>query len=72
MEGVEIYALRTSRRETTLSAQVSAIAFYESLGYSAEGDVFEEAGIPHRNMRKRLRKLRQVRDLSPGTSPAHR
>ncbi len=35
-----------------LDAQVHALPFYERLGYKAVGDVFMEAGIPHRHMRK--------------------
>jgi len=38
----------------TLNAQLTALAFYERLGYRAEGPVFDEAGIPHRTMRKTL------------------
>lgn len=33
-----------------LHSQVSAIPFYEKLGFQAQGDVYDEAGIPHRNM----------------------
>lgn len=33
-----------------LSAQTHALAFYERLGFTAEGDVYMEAGIPHRHM----------------------
>jgi predicted GNAT family N-acyltransferase len=40
--------------EVRLSAQLSAMPFYEKLGFRAEGKVFEEAGIPHRNMRMPL------------------
>ena len=35
-------------------AQCHAIAFYERLGFTAEGPVFEEAGIGHRRMFRRL------------------
>lgn len=38
-----------------LHAQVQALGFYESLGFSARGDVFDEAGIPHRLMERTLR-----------------
>ncbi len=38
-------------REVVLSAQVHAIPFYERHGFSAFGAVYEEAGIPHRDMR---------------------
>jgi predicted GNAT family N-acyltransferase len=34
-----------------LNAQMSAITFYEKLGWIAEGPVFDEAGILHRKMR---------------------
>ncbi len=40
--------------EVRLSAQLSAVPFYEKLGFRAEGEIFEEAGIPHRNMRMSL------------------
>ncbi len=35
-------------------AQLSALDFYARHGFEAEGDVFEEAGIPHRLMRRPL------------------
>lgn len=41
-------------REAVLGAQVQAIGFYERLGFKAEGDVFDDAGIPHRTMRLAL------------------
>lgn len=37
-----------------LSAQTHAIGFYERLGYVAHGDIYEEAGIPHREMELRF------------------
>lgn len=37
-----------------LNAQCHAQGFYEKLGYTPLGDVFEEAGIPHISMEKRL------------------
>jgi len=37
-----------------LNAQTHAIAFYERLGYQAQGEEFLEAGIPHRHMTLRL------------------
>ncbi|MCU6433428.1 GNAT family N-acetyltransferase [Undibacterium sp. Jales W-56] len=33
-----------------LNAQISAEPFYSANGYSRDGDVFEEAGIPHISM----------------------
>jgi predicted GNAT family N-acyltransferase len=41
-------------REIALHARESAVGFYESLGYVAEGEVFTEVTIPHRKMVKRL------------------
>ena len=40
--------------ELYLHAQETAAGFYTRLGYEREGDAFEEAGIPHVAMRKRL------------------
>ena len=36
--------------EFELHAQVTAMPFYERLGFSSFGEVYDEAGIPHRNM----------------------
>lgn len=40
--------------EVFLDAQVDAIAFYQRLGFVAEGKIFMDAGIPHRHMRLKL------------------
>jgi predicted GNAT family N-acyltransferase len=37
-----------------LGAQVYAVGFYERLGYTAYGEEFDDAGIPHRWMRTQL------------------
>lgn len=37
-------------REPYLHAQVQAVPFYERLGFSREGEAFDEAGIPHVRM----------------------
>jgi predicted GNAT family N-acyltransferase len=37
-----------------LAAQTHAVGFYERHGFRAEGEVFEEAGIPHRRMFRRV------------------
>jgi predicted GNAT family N-acyltransferase len=39
-----------------LHAQVDAVAFYEKMGFTAQGEVFYEAGIPHRAMSKKSAK----------------
>jgi predicted GNAT family N-acyltransferase len=41
-------------REFRLSAQLSARGFYDHLGYADVGDVYDEVGIPHIAMQKRL------------------
>jgi YbgC/YbaW family acyl-CoA thioester hydrolase len=42
-------------REVALNAQRSAERFYARLGYAVHGEPFEEAGIPHIEMRRVLR-----------------
>jgi len=54
MEAVERRARQLGAREAALGAQVTAIPFYQRLGWTAEGPVFLDAGIPHRRMRKVL------------------
>jgi len=38
-------------REVVLSAQTHAIAFYARFGFVAEGEEYDDAGIPHQLMR---------------------
>ena len=33
-----------------LGAQTRALGFYEKLGFAAQGPIFDDAGIPHREM----------------------
>lgn len=49
-------ALRTRPGITraTLGAQTHAIGFYQKLGFVAEGPVYDDAGIPHRDMSRDL------------------
>ncbi|MCB2106440.1 MAG: GNAT family N-acetyltransferase [Rhodobacteraceae bacterium] len=48
--------LRTLACNTAaLNAQVSARDFYAALGFKAQGEIFEDAGIPHIHMRKNLK-----------------
>lgn len=39
-----------------LHSQVNAIPFYGKLGFIAQGPIYDEAGIPHRNMMMELQK----------------
>jgi ElaA protein len=41
-------------RRAKLGSQVHAVPFYERLGFVAEGPVYDDAGIPHRDMTMRL------------------
>ena len=47
-------ACARGHREAVLSAQVHATAFYRSHGFVEEGAEYLEAGIAHRDMRRRL------------------
>jgi predicted GNAT family N-acyltransferase len=38
-------------REVALSAQTQAMGFYRRFGFVAEGEQYDDAGIPHRMMR---------------------
>ena len=41
---------RSHLTEARLGAQIDAIAFYEALGFTPEGDPFQDAGLPHQEM----------------------
>lgn len=47
-------ARRRGDREVLLSAQVHALGFYRDEGFEPEGPVYEEAGIAHQAMWRRL------------------
>ena len=47
-------AAAQSLEEVYLHAQVSAIPFYEKQGFTAAGEIFFEANIPHREMLKKV------------------
>lgn len=55
MQAIEDEARHLGARRLVLSSQVSAIPFYERLGYVASGPVYDDAGIPHRDMARALR-----------------
>lgn len=48
-------ALQQGYTQFKLGAQTHAISFYEALGYTAYGDQFLDAGIPHYFMKKQVR-----------------
>jgi predicted GNAT family N-acyltransferase len=47
-------ARRRGFAEAVLDSQTYAIPFYERLGFTAEGEEFDDAGIPHFLMRRKL------------------
>jgi ElaA protein len=54
MRAIMDAARRAGVRELQLESQTHALAFYERLGFVAEGPEFDDAGIPHRLMRLAL------------------
>ena len=55
MEFAAVTASRDGAEEIILGAQLTAREFYTRLGYVQEGAVFNDAGIQHVKMRKKLR-----------------
>ncbi|MEN8178028.1 MAG: GNAT family N-acetyltransferase [Pseudomonadota bacterium] len=53
--------------ELFLNAQLTALPFYQRQGFQAEGDVFDEAGIPHQRMTRQPQKT----ESSPGFMEAN-
>ena len=47
-------AKERGHKEVLLSAQVHALEFYRRQGFQPVGEIYEEAGIPHRDMRRTL------------------
>ena len=47
-------ARKRGHAEVVLSAQLQAAEFYREHGFAAEGKVYEDAGILHQKMRKKL------------------
>ena len=54
MHAAENVIRRDGFKTCSLSAQVQARPFYESLGYVAEGEEYLDEGCPHILMRKQL------------------
>ncbi len=51
LHGLMQEAQQRGYKELLLASQLHAMPFYEKSGFVAEGDVFDDAGIPHRTMR---------------------
>lgn len=58
--------------EAVLSSQVHAIPFYERFGFVAEGQEYDDAGIPHRTMRLPLYDRRPADLAGGGPEPSMR
>jgi len=54
MRALEEHAQKLGHHEVILGAQVSAVRFYERIGYESYGGLFLDAGIEHRMMRRPL------------------
>ncbi|WP_330295963.1 GNAT family N-acetyltransferase [Streptomyces sp. NBC_00503] len=54
VRAIEAEAERRGLAAVDLGAQTHALGFYERLGYVAYGPEFQDAGIPHRSMRRAL------------------
>ena len=54
LEALTAEARKRGHVEVVLSAQLQAMEFYRGFGFVAEGKVYEEAGILHQAMRKKL------------------
>lgn len=54
LETLMAEARKRGHAEVVLSAQLQAAEFYRNFGFVAEGKVYEDAGILHQQMRKKL------------------
>lgn len=51
---MDVLRTRPGVTHAMLGSQVQAMGFYEKLGFAAQGDVYDDAGIPHRDMIREL------------------
>lgn len=52
--GMDVLRARPGITRAKLGAQTHAIGFYEKLGFVADGPIYDDAGIPHRDMIREL------------------
>lgn len=52
LEALVTAARERGHEEVALSAQTHALAFYRRHGFVEEGEVYDDAGIPHQAMRR--------------------
>ena len=53
LQGLIDEAGRRGMAQLALSAQTHALGFYRRFGFLPEGEVYEEAGLPHQVMTRR-------------------
>lgn len=54
VEGAELFSKEQGYNTITLGAQITALGFYERMGYIKEGELFLDANIEHYKMNKTL------------------
>jgi ribosomal protein S18 acetylase RimI-like enzyme len=54
IEGLERHLVERGVTYFSMHARMTAVGFYEKLGYSKVGEEFSEVGIPHVRMEKRV------------------
>lgn len=54
VEYAEAHAKDLGYKSMECNARLSAVPFYEKMGYHTEGDLFHEVTIPHYHMKKQL------------------
>lgn len=51
---MDVLRSRSGITHAGLGAQVGAMGFYRKLGFAPQGEVYDDAGIPHQNMIREL------------------
>ncbi|SNR33047.1 GNAT family N-acetyltransferase [Puniceibacterium sediminis] len=51
-QGIVLLRSEPTVTEIALGAQVHAIPFYEKLGFAVSGPIYDDLGVPHREMRQ--------------------
>ena len=54
LEALMAEAQKQGHKEVSVSAQLQAAEFYRGFGFEAEGKVYQEAGILHQKMHKKI------------------
>ncbi|MCW8845280.1 MAG: GNAT family N-acetyltransferase [Gammaproteobacteria bacterium] len=57
------------QHDVYLHAQSHALAFYQRFGFEADGEEFQEAGIPHRKMHRQIEHAKRQNEQDPNERP---